>query len=74
MCVNGRAGSGSEEGYVRVRMDAHDLNHQNLTRFAINEAALHDCMNRGNLFFPVASFATSLSSKLYHPTVAVIKF
>lgn len=46
MCLNGRAGIGaSERGYVRVRMDGHDLSHQISTRFAINEAVLHECMN-----------------------------
>lgn len=37
-----------EEPVLEVRqekMDAHDLNHQNLTRFASNEAVLHECIN-----------------------------
>lgn len=44
--VSGRAGIGvSERGYVRVRMDANDLNHHSLTRVAINEAVLHEFMH-----------------------------
>lgn len=44
--VNGRAGPGpSERGYVRGRIDANGLNYQSLTRFAINEAVMHECIN-----------------------------
>lgn len=44
--VSGRAGPGpSERGYVRGRTDANGLNYQSLTRFAINEAVMHECVN-----------------------------